>query len=75
MTCTSVKSFHEAEVLIDDWNGRVQSFIREGDQDLIADKSMVFIVQCQMFLTYTDPSRTITVIVSYQTHVLIYSAL
>ena len=64
MTYNSVKCFHESEVISDTWLGHVKKFVLQFARDLIEDKSMLFIVQSQMFLTYTEESRTISVIVS-----------
>ena len=46
------------------WNGRVKKFVLDTAEHLIEDRRMVFVVQSQMFLTYTQPSRTVCVIVS-----------
>ena len=64
MTADSVRNTDNAEVLIDNWNGKVKQYLIQVDENLIEDRSMVFIMQCQIFLTYTVPAKYVSVIMS-----------
>ena len=55
--------FRKSEIVIDKWIGRVKNYVIMAELDLIEDKSMVFTVEAQMFFTYTEPTRNLSVIV------------
>ena len=65
MTRDGVQSFKDREVKIDEWNGKVRSYLSAVDENILQDRDMVFVVQASMFLTYTTDTRQLSVLVSY----------
>ena len=55
------------DIYIDQWILNVKKYIMDKDETLIADKKLVFIIESQRFRTVTNPSRSVTVMVSTKT--------
>ena len=66
MTADNVKSFHEQEITIPQWIGKVKSYLMNVQGHLIEKKSMVIMIESQIFLTCTQPARQVCLIVSKQ---------
>ena len=76
MSAEHVKAFQDQEMLTPEWMGKVKKYVIEVQKDLIKDKEMVFMVESQIFFTYTTPSRELCVLVScYRMGVLSYVSL
>ena len=58
-----VQNFENAEVTIPKWIGRVKNYVMQVVPELVADKRMVFMMETQIFFTYTTPSRQLCVVV------------
>ena len=66
MTDDNVKSFHEQEITIPQWIGKVKNYLTNVQGHLIEKKSMVIMIESQIFLTCTQPARQVCLIVSKQ---------
>ena len=64
MTADNVKSFQEQEITIPQWIGKVKTYLMNVQGHLIEKKSMVIMIESQIFLTYTQPPRQVCFIVS-----------
>ena len=64
MTADNVKSFQEQEITIPQWIGKVKTYLMNIQGHLIEKKSMVIMIESQIFLTYTQPARQVSLIVS-----------
>ena len=64
MTADNVKSFQEQEIMIPQWIGKVKTYLMNVQGHLIEKKSMVIMIESQIFLTYTQPPRQVCFIVS-----------
>ena len=64
MKAEHVKSFLNSEVVIHKWIGDVRNYVMQVDPELIQDKSMIFLMEAQIFYTYTKTSRELCVVVS-----------
>ena len=64
MTADNVKSFQEQEIMIPQWIGKVKTYLMNVQGHLIEKKSMVIMIESQIFLTYTEPARQVCFIVS-----------
>ena len=61
------KSFMARDIYIDEWILNVKKYIMEKEEKLIRDKTLVFVIESQRFRTVTNPSRSVTVMVSTNT--------
>ena len=66
MTADNVKSFQEQEITIPQWIGKVKTYLMNVQGHLIEKKSMVIIIESQIFLTCMQPARQVCLIVSKQ---------
>ena len=57
-----MKSFDNCEVIIENWIGSVKHYLSQVQKDFI-DKDMVFIIEAQVFMTYTEPTRKLCTVV------------
>ena len=73
MSAENVKAFQDQEMLTPEWMGKVKNYVIEVQKDLIKEKEMVFMVEAQIFLTYTNPFRQLCVLVSRERESLIGS--
>ena len=64
MTQDNVKSFQEQQITIPQWIGKVKTYLMNVQGHLIEKKSMVIMIESQIFLTYTQPARQVCFIVS-----------
>ena len=63
MTAENVKYFQNAEILIDKWIGRLRNYVTQVVPEMIEEKTMVFMMEAQIFLTHTEPPRELCVVV------------
>ena len=64
MTAQNVKCFQDREIQVPEWIGKVRDYVFKVQGQLIQDRSMVFIIEAQIFLTHSTPSRQLCLIVS-----------
>ena len=66
MTALNVQSFQDREIQVPEWIGKVKKYVFEVQRELIQERSMVFIIEAQIFLTCSNPSRQLCLLVSIQ---------
>ena len=64
MTAENVKCFQDREIQAPEWIGKVKNYIFQVQAELIQDRSMVFIIEAQIFFTHSTPSRELCFLVS-----------
>ena len=64
MNADNVKCFQDREIQVPEWIGKVKNYVFEVQKELIQDKSMIFIIEAQIFFTHSTPSRQICFLVS-----------
>ena len=64
MKADNVKTFQDREIEIQEWIGKVKNYVFQVQGELIQDRSMVFIIEAQIFFTHSTPSRQLCLLVS-----------
>ena len=74
MTRSEVEDFMDARNDVNKWSAHVREYLKDVNQDLLASKKHMFIIDSEIFLTNTQPVRRISVMVCFSTFLLkIYS--
>ena len=63
LTWENVKCFLNREIVIEQWISSAKNYLTQVQADLIEDRRMVFIIESQIFLTYTQPTRQLCFVV------------
>ena len=63
LSVSGVQDFMEEYKEIHSWMGNVKKYLCEMNQELLNDKTFLFVLECQIFLTNTTPKRSISVMV------------
>ena len=64
MTAENVRCFQDREIQVPEWIGKVKNYVFEVQRELIQDRSMVFIIEAQIFFTHSTPARKLCFLVS-----------
>ena len=59
-----VREFMNRKIEPDKWMKHVKTYLTNAQGHLVASKRLIFRIDCQQFITYTDPARQLTVMVS-----------
>ena len=62
-TSKRVNEYMEEMQDVSKWMAKLKYYVKAIEEDLIADKKLVFVIESQIFLTYTEPAREISVMV------------
>ena len=62
-TSYEVNNYMNAMRDVDKWMRDVKCYIQAIDADLICDRKLIFGIETKIFLTYTEPSRQMAVMV------------
>ena len=63
MTRSEVEEFMDARNDVNKWSAHVREYLKDVNQDLLASKKHMFIIDSEIFLTNTQPVRRISVMV------------
>ena len=67
MTRSEVEEFMDARNDVNKWSAHVREYLKDVNQDLLASKKHMFIIDSEIFLTNTQPVRRISVMVWFLT--------
>ena len=64
MTAENVRSFQDRQIQVHEWIGKVKNYVFQVQGELIKERSMVFLIETQIFFTHSTPSRQLCLLVS-----------